>query len=73
LFMHAATPPSIVARLREATIAATASPELRSRLEPVGITLPPPEHQTSEYLADLLRSEIVKWAGPVKAAGVRIE
>ena len=73
IFMHAATPAPIVQRLREATLQATASAEVRQRLEPLGITLISGERGTSEYLAGFLKSELAKWAAPIKASGARVE
>ena len=73
IFMHAATPAPIVQRLREATLEATASADVRRRLEPLGITLISGERGTTEYLARFVKSEIAKWAGPIKASGARIE
>jgi len=36
----------------------------------LGVTGVAPERRTPEYLAKFVVSEIEKWAGPIKAAGV---
>jgi hypothetical protein len=33
----------------------------------------PADRSTAEYLAQFVRSEIEKWAGPIKASGVTVE
>jgi hypothetical protein len=39
-------------------------------MEELGLTVPPPERRTPEHLARLLRTEIEKWAPPIKASGI---
>ena len=73
LFMHAATPPHIIKRLRDATVEATASSDVRRRLEPLGITMISNERNTPEYLASFLESEIAKWAASIKSSGVQMQ
>jgi hypothetical protein len=33
----------------------------------------PPHQRSSEYLGQFIRSEIDKWAGPIRASGVSLE
>jgi hypothetical protein len=33
----------------------------------------PENRASSEYLAEFVKSEIEKWAGPIKASGVTVE
>ncbi len=72
LFMHAATPSHIIKRLRDATVQAASSPEMRSRLEPLGITLITGSDNTPENLGRFLKSEIEKWSAPIKLSGARM-
>jgi tripartite-type tricarboxylate transporter receptor subunit TctC len=68
LFVPARTPPAIIARIHADTVAALADPELRSRLEELGIVVvgaPPTE------LAAFVRREIDKWGPIIKEAGIR--
>jgi len=44
-------------------------PEVHERLEGFGLNVPARERRTPEYLGKLVRSELEKWAAPVKASG----
>lgn len=72
-FLPKATPDAIAKRLRDATVEAMNAPAVRQRLEQLGATLVAPERTTPDYLAGFVRSEIAKWAAPIKASGVTIE
>jgi tripartite-type tricarboxylate transporter receptor subunit TctC len=72
-FLPRSTPEAIVRRLYEATVEATKTPSIRERLEGLGATLVAPERMTTEYLGEFVRSEIEKWAVPIKAAGVSVD
>jgi tripartite-type tricarboxylate transporter receptor subunit TctC len=67
------TPDAIVQRLARAASEALDTPSVRERLETIGVTVVAPERRSSEYLAKFVVSEIEKWAGPIKASGVRAE
>jgi tripartite-type tricarboxylate transporter receptor subunit TctC len=64
------TPDQIVRRLAEAVDAAVEAPAVRERFKSIGVTIPPAERRTPEYLAKFVPSEIARWAGPIKASGV---
>jgi tripartite-type tricarboxylate transporter receptor subunit TctC len=64
------TPEAIVRRLAKAASETVDKASVRARLETVGVTVPPPERRSTEYLARYIPSEIEKWAGPIKASGV---
>lgn len=64
------TPEAIVRRLAKAASDTVDRASVRARLETVGVTIPPPERRSPEYLAKYIPSEIEKWAGPIKASGV---
>ena len=53
-----------------ATIQAMESGNVKQRLEELGAVLVDPPRRTSEYLDRFVKSEIEKWAGPIKASGV---
>jgi hypothetical protein len=48
-------------------------PATHESLEKLGATVAPPEHMTPEHLRSLVRSELQKWAAPIKASGVSVE
>jgi tripartite-type tricarboxylate transporter receptor subunit TctC len=72
-FLPKGTPEPVVKRLRDATIEAMNTPAVRERLQGLGATLVAPERTTPEYLAGFVKSEIEKWAAPIKASGVTVE
>jgi tripartite-type tricarboxylate transporter receptor subunit TctC len=43
---------------------------VRERFKQIGVDPVAPERRSPEYLQKFVESEIVKWAGPIKAAGV---
>jgi tripartite-type tricarboxylate transporter receptor subunit TctC len=63
------TPDEIVRRLAKATNEAVETPAVRERFKSIGVTIPPPERRTPDYLAKFVPSEIERWAGPIKASG----
>jgi tripartite-type tricarboxylate transporter receptor subunit TctC len=73
LFLPKGTPADIVQKLNAATIATLDSPSVQERMKQVGAELAAPEQRSSEYLGKLVETEIVKWAGPIKASGVTAE
>jgi len=64
------TPEPIVRRLTKASRDAVDTPAVRERFPRIGVSIPPPERRTPEYLAKFVPSEIERWAGPIKASGV---
>jgi tripartite-type tricarboxylate transporter receptor subunit TctC len=72
-FLPRGTPEPIVRRLAKATSDALDIPWVRERLEDLGLTVPPPEHRTPDYLARLVPRELEKWAAPVKASGAAVD
>jgi tripartite-type tricarboxylate transporter receptor subunit TctC len=64
----AATPPAVVARLHQVTIAALQDAGVRGRLLQLGVT--PVGNSTEEFEA-YLRSEIEKWSRVVREAGIK--
>ena len=72
-FLARGTPESIVRRLHSATVDAMKTPALRERVESLGASLVAPERTTPKYLAGFVRSEIEKWAAPIKASGISVE
>ena len=72
-FFPRGTPDAIVRRLQQATAAATKMPFVRGRLEALGASIVAPERTTPEYLGEFVRSEIEKWAAPIKASGASVD
>src|SRR5262245_38671035 len=59
----------IVQRLAKATNEAVETPAVQERFKSIGVTIPPPERRTPDYLTKFVPSEIERWAGPIKASG----
>jgi tripartite-type tricarboxylate transporter receptor subunit TctC len=73
LFFPRATPEAIVRRLQQATHEAMQTAAVHEQFEKLGATIAAPERMTPEHLDKLVRSELQKWAAPVKASGVSME
>jgi tripartite-type tricarboxylate transporter receptor subunit TctC len=73
IFLPKGAAAEIVKKLHDATVGAMNTSKVRERLEELGAVIVPDERASSEYLAQFLKSEIEKWAGPIKASGVTVE
>jgi tripartite-type tricarboxylate transporter receptor subunit TctC len=69
-FFPRGTPPEIVRRLNEASIEAITTSVVAAQLKKNGADIVAPERRTPDYLQKFVASEIEKWAGPIKAAGL---
>jgi tripartite-type tricarboxylate transporter receptor subunit TctC len=69
-FFPKGTPPEIVRRLNEAAIEAMNTPAVAAQLKKNGADVVAPERRTPQYLQKFVASEIEKWSGPIKAAGL---
>jgi tripartite-type tricarboxylate transporter receptor subunit TctC len=67
------TPDEIVRHLAKAVNEAVETPATQERFKGIGVTIPPPERRTPEYLAKFVPSEIERWAAPIKASGASEE
>ena len=72
-FLPAGTPPAIVEKLNRASIAAITTPATVVRLKESGADVVAPGRRSPEYLQQFVESEIKKWAGPIKEAGLVME
>ena len=57
-------------KLNASAIATLNTPAVQTRLRDIGVEPIEVERRSPEYLAGFVVSEIEKWAGPIKAAGV---
>jgi tripartite-type tricarboxylate transporter receptor subunit TctC len=73
MFFPADTPAPIVQRLAAALNATLDTPAVRERLETLGASVVPAERRGPDYLTGFLRSEIAKWAGPIRLSGATTE
>ncbi len=73
LFLPKGAPADVVKRLNEAAAQAMETPAVRERLEGLGAVIVSADRRSPEYLADFVKSEIEKWAAPIKASGVQVD
>jgi len=70
LFLPKGTPDAIVRRLNRALSDTLDTPVVRERLEGLGMGITPPERRSPNISP---ASEIEKWTGPIKAAGIALD
>jgi tripartite-type tricarboxylate transporter receptor subunit TctC len=73
IFLPKGTPADIVKKINAAAVAAMDTPAVKDRLQSLGANIVPPNQRTPEYLGSFVKSEIEKWAAPIKASGVSVD
>jgi tripartite-type tricarboxylate transporter receptor subunit TctC len=73
MFLPKGVPAAIVKKLNDAVVQAMKAPAVRDRLQKFGVQFVSDDRATPEYLAAFVKSEIAKWAAPIKASGVLIK
>lgn len=71
-FFPKGTPDPIVRRMNKALGDMVERPDIKQRLEALGLVIVPPQQRTPEYLAKLLPQEIERWGAVIKAAGISV-
>lgn len=72
MFLPKGVPDAIVKKINGAVVKAMNEPDVRDRLGKVGAEIVSKDRATPEYLRDFVKSEIEKWAAPIKASGVSV-
>jgi tripartite-type tricarboxylate transporter receptor subunit TctC len=73
LFLPKGAPADVVKKLNEAAVKAMNSPAVKDRLQGIGAMVVAPDRRSPDYLGTFVKSEIQKWAAPIKASGVQID
>ncbi len=73
IFLPKDTPEPIVKKLADAVNQAMKTPAVKERLETLGAVIVPPERRTPAYLREFVKSEIEKWAAPIKQSGAQLD
>ena len=72
IFLPKGAPAAIVNKLNAAAQAAVKTACTRST-SGLGAEIASDDQMTPQYLAQLVKSEIEKWAGPIKASGISVD
>jgi len=73
IFLPKDAPEAIVKKLNAAAVEAMKTPWVRERLQGLGAQIVADDEATPQYLGTYLKSEIEKWAVPIKASGVSVD
>ena len=73
IFLPKGATADVVKKLDDAAVEAMKTPTVKERLEGLGAVIVSDDRATPEYLGQFLKSEIEKWAGPIKASGVTVD
>jgi tripartite-type tricarboxylate transporter receptor subunit TctC len=73
LFLPKGTPAPIVKKLHDVAVETMKTPAVKERLEGLGAIVVPEDRMSQDYLDKFVKSEIEKWAAPIRASGATIE
>ena len=73
IFLPKGAPADVVKKLADAASQAVDTPAVKDRLAGLGATVVSPDRRTPAYLEKFLKSEIEKWAAPIKQSGASVE
>lgn len=72
-FFPKGTPQPIVRKMNQALGEMMTRPDLRAKLEAIGLSIVPPEQRTPEYLAGYLPQEIERWGKVIRAGAISMD
>jgi len=73
IFVPNGTPEPIVKKLNAAAVDAMKSPQVREKLEPLGVTIATEDRMTVDYPGKFVKDEIVKWGQAIKESGASVD
>ncbi len=73
IFLPKGAPEPIVKKLHDVALEAMHTASVRDRLEGLGAQIMSDDEATPQYLGNFVKSEIDKWAAPIKASGVSVD
>jgi len=73
IFLPNGTPEPIVKKLNAAAVEAMKSPQVREKLEPLGVTVVSEDRMTPAYLGQFVKDEIAKWGKAIKDSGATVD
>jgi tripartite-type tricarboxylate transporter receptor subunit TctC len=72
-FFPKGTPKVIVDKMHDAVEKTVARPDIRQKMESLGLEILPPEQRTPAYMAKFLPQDIERWGKVIKAAGIHVD
>ena len=72
-FFPKGTPQPIVEKMHKAIESVINKPDIRQKMEALGLEILPPEQRTPAYMAKFLQEDIERWGKVIKAAGISVE
>jgi len=73
IFLPNGTPDPVVKKLNAAAVEAMKSPQVREKLEPLGVTVVSEDRMTPAYLGQFVKDEIAKWGKAIKDSGATVD
>lgn len=73
LFAPKGTPEPIIAKLADVANQVMNTPAVKERLQGLGAVIVAPDRRSPEYLRNFVKSEIEKWAAPIKRSGAQLD
>src|SRR3954468_4251470 len=73
IFLPNNTPEPIIKKLNAAAVEAMKSPQVRDKLEPLGVTIVSEDRMTTDYLGKFVKDEIEKWGKAIKESGATVD
>ncbi len=70
-FLPKGAPEAVVKKLNDAMVQALKTPAVRERLQGTGVEVVSDDRMTPKYLGEFVKSEIEKWAVPIRKSGVQ--
>lgn len=71
-FFPKGTPEPIVRKMNQAIGTMIDRPDVKQRLEALGLVIVGPERRSPEYLAGFVRTEVERWGEAIRAAGISV-
>jgi tripartite-type tricarboxylate transporter receptor subunit TctC len=72
-FFPKGTPQPIIDKMHKAVETMINKPDIRQKMEALGLEILPPEQRTPAYMAKFLKEDIERWGKVIKAAGISVE
>ena len=72
-FFPKGTSKPIVEKMHRTVEAVVSKPEMRQKMESLGLEILPPEQRTPAYMAKFMKEDIERWGKVIQAAGISVD